>query len=394
MALFLFLTLLILSVHSCSGGDDPEQEGQLPVGAPPSLEGEIAERQVVRLTDQESEELNIQTFTVKEHIHRFDLETAGTVFPSPDHFSIVSTPLPGRIISMGVREGEPVGKGEVIFRIESLELGVMVSEYLQAIAEENYHRSRFTRITELSEKQISSASELDRARSDLERASTITRASFGKLRASGISEKEISEFRNQEDIEPVLNIRSPINGTFDRRSVDLGEQVSAYEELGTVIDNTHVMIRGYLSPEDGRSVRAGNRVLVTRREAMEPGIPAYISTISPGLDEANRSAIINIYMEVPGDWPRPGENVRLEVEATAEVPLMAIPMNALTYDGNDPVVFVRLDEKSWEERAIRVREMRDTSAILLSGLREGEVLAVSQVFSLKALSRINLIAEE
>jgi len=123
-------------------------------------------------------------------------------------------------------------------------------------------------------------------------------------------------------------------------------------------------------------------------------IPAKISTINPGLDETNRSAIANIYLKVPGNWPRPGENVRLEIVASSPEPLIAIPLRAITYDGNDPVVFIRKEEKLWEKRPVTLLEMRDTSAVVASGIQPDEELAVSQVFSLKALSRIDQIAEE
>jgi cobalt-zinc-cadmium efflux system membrane fusion protein len=284
--------------------------------------------------------------------------------------------------------------GEILFRIESLELGVMVSEYLQAIAEEEYHRTRFERIRRLSDQEISSESELDRAMSDLKRATTIAKATYSKLRAAGISGEEIARYRKQENIEPVLNIRSPISGTLDMRRVDVGQQVSEYQDLGTVIDNSHVMVRGYLSPEDGRYVRPGDSVFVHRRVETSLLLPAVISSVNPGLDEANRSAIINIYLELEGNWPRPGENVKLDIRASTFESLMAIPLRALTYDGNEPVVFIRTGKNAWEERSIEIGEMRDTSAVVISGLDVGEKLAVSQVFSLKALSRIEQIAEE
>jgi len=71
-----------------------------------------------------------------------------------------------------------------------------------------------------------------------------------------------------------------------------------------------------------------------------------------------------------------------------------VPMDALTYEGNDPTVFVKVSESTFEKRKIDVQDIRDKYAVVRSGLDKGEHLAVSQVFSLKALSRFEKIAEE
>lgn len=387
------LTGFVVVSNSCQPKGVEQKQSTDVTDVPPSLKANPTSS-LISLNEQEAEELNIQVFTVTKKIHSYSLDVPGVVFPAPNYYSIISTPLSGRVVEMRIREGEKVGKGDILFRIESLELGVLVSEYIQAVADEEYYMTRFERIRQLSDKQITSASELDKAESDLKRVRTITRAAYSKLRAAGIPEDEIQGFIHKENIEPVLNLRSPISGTFGQRNVDLGQRVSAYEALGTVIDNRYVWIRGYLAPEDGRLVNPGDTVFISRRNQGETSLVATVSTVNPGLDESNRSAIINIFLKVPGLWPRPGENVRLTIRATSPGAIMAVPLKAVTYDGNDPVVFVRKDIHTWEERKISVREFRDTSAIVLAGIVPGEKVAVSQVFSLKALARYEQIAEE
>ena len=48
-------------------------------------------------------------------------------------------------------EGNFVQKGQELFKIESLEFGNMVAEYLQAIAEEKFQTSRVARLKQLVE---------------------------------------------------------------------------------------------------------------------------------------------------------------------------------------------------------------------------------------------------
>jgi cobalt-zinc-cadmium efflux system membrane fusion protein len=69
-------------------------------------------------------------------------------------------------------------------------------------------------------------------------------------------------------------------------------------------------------------------------------------------------------------------------------------MEALTYEGNDPIVFVQKSESVFEKRKLDVQEFRDKYAVVRSGLDKNERIAINQIFSLKALSRFDKIAEE
>ena len=71
-----------------------------------------------------------------------------------------------------------------------------------------------------------------------------------------------------------------------------------------------------------------------------------------------------------------------------------MPMEALTYEGNDPIVFVQKSDLIFEKRKIEVPEFRGKYAVVRKGLDKNEKIAVSQVFSLKALSRFDKISEE
>jgi cobalt-zinc-cadmium efflux system membrane fusion protein len=93
-------------------------------------------------------------------------------------------------------------------------------------------------------------------------------------------------------------------------------------------------------------------------------------------------------------WPKPGENVRLDIVTSSKKEIIAIPVETITYDGNQAIVFVLKEEGVFEKRNIEVAEMRDNFVFVDKGLKSGEEIAKTKVFSLKALSRFDKIAEE
>lgn len=387
------LTIPVLWI-SCSmntGRTDQQAEIQ---ATPPSVTDETGDKQVIHLSDKERNELKIETVRVTRNIQNYSLSVPGVVFPARNHVSIISTPIDGQIRAILIQDGQAVQQGQELFKIESLVFGNLVAEYLQAVAEEKFQTSRLERMKQLVAETISSSSELERAMSDYQRAMAISIAAYAKLKAIGVPDHEIEFFKQAEKIDPSLKIHAPISGSFDQRKVELGQSIHALEELGRIIDLRLVLIKGYLNPEDARFVSAGDSVKVGRREDDKLALAAVVSSVNPGLDEDNRSVVVNVEVEARNSWPKPGENVRMEILTSSPGEVFAVPLRALTYDGNNAVVFVKKDESTYEKRDIDVAEIRDQHVIVRNGVHENEELAVSQVFSLKALSRYEQIAEE
>jgi len=387
------LLLLLIIISSCGGKQKPAQKETGASDSPPSVSG-IKPENLVKLSDKEIAELKIQTIAVTSSLKNYSIAVPGVVFPAPNHVSIISTPIDGRISRIEIQEGEVVSVGQELFSIESLVFGNMVSEYLQAVSEETFQTSRLHRLEQLVEQTISSKSELDRARSDFQRAKTTVIAAVSKLKAIGVPEKEINAFRTAESIDPTLKIRSPIGGSLDQRSVELGQSVNALQMLARVLDISHVLVRGYVSPEDARYINKGDSVRIFRRQNDPFEMKAVVTSINPGLDENNRSVVVNVLLASKDNWPKPGENLRLSISTSSQTEVITVPIEALTYEGNDPIVFVKISESAFEKRKVVVPEFRDKYAVVQKGLEKNERLAVTQIFSLKALSRFDKIAEE
>ncbi len=379
---------------ACSGGGSEVEPEMEVMETPPSISGDTGEKQIIHLSEKEITELKIATAIVTSNIQNYSLQAPGVVFPASNYVSIISTPIDGRISSIMVREGENVRKGEELFRIESLDFGNMIAEYLQAIAEEKFQVSRLERLKQLVAQTISSASELDKATSEYQRAVAQSISSYAKLKAIGVADDEIEALKIAEQIDPSLKIHASISGSFDQRMVELGQSVNALEQLGRIIDLNKVLVKAYLSPEDARFVNPGDNATISLRENDSMALSAVVGSINPGLDEDNRSVVVNIEVKPQNNWPKPGENVRVEISTNSMGEVFAVPLKAVTYDGNQAVVFVKKSENTFEKRTIDISETLDEFAIAKSGIYENDELAVSQVFSLKALSRYELISEE
>ncbi len=390
MTLMFVITILFSCGGKKQGGEMPGEQTELP----PSLQQTTNQISLVKLSEKERNELNIETVNINSNFIDYSVTAPGVVFNAPEHSSIISSPIDGQVSQINKYEGSRVRKGEEIFRVQSLEFGNMVSEYLQAYAEVQFQTNRLKRLEQLVEETISSENELERATSDYERASASARAAYSKLKAVGVDDDEIESFVKAKNIEPVLTIHAPIDGVIERTFVELGQSVNALENLARVLDTRVVLIKGYLSPDDARLITAGDSVIISKRETQETIARAIVQSLNPGLDESSRSVIVNIILPTLDGWPKPGENVRLDITTASKKEVIAIPIESITYDGNQAVVFVKKGDGIYEKRPIEVSEIRDKYVFVNSGLNNDDLIARTQIFSLKALSRFDIIAEE
>ena len=380
---------------ACQSEQESSIEGT-PVSFPPSLREETPAASVVRvsLNEEQMRHLNIRTVAVTPQIIRLPLEMPGTVEPSPERIAVISAPIEGMVVNILAHEGDRVRAGQTLLEIESLEFANLLATYLQAKSTVAFQRSELERVRQLVDKKIAPLRNLEQVTSETERAETALRAAVARLLAVGVTEGQIQAFAANPDAHPHLKVMSPIAGTVIQHMVDRGQAVSAYQRLGTVIDPSQVMIRGYASPEDAGLLSPGDSVRVEMREGQSQGTTTVIHSIIPALDEAHKSITVNLFIDSKDGWPRPGQHVRLIALAPTPNKVIAIPNSAIAYEGDKPTVYVQTGAGSFERREIETGHLAGDRTLVVGGLREGEAVAVNQVFSLKAMSRFSAYGEE
>ncbi|MDX1636506.1 MAG: efflux RND transporter periplasmic adaptor subunit [Balneolaceae bacterium] len=395
---FFNVIILILAVFLAGAcGSETDNNDTADVTAiPPSLSGKDG-RKIVTLSEQQAENLNIQVVTVDRDRGSFFIDAPGQVFAAPERISVVSAPINGRISTIYLHEGEKVNKGDPLLDLESLEFANLVADFLEARAEITYQEQQVERLKVLTEERISPQRTLERAQADLQRAQTRCSAALARLRAIGVTDRMMEQWNAAApDPRARLTIYAPISGVLNEHLIELGESVNAYEKMLDIIDQKEVLVRGFVSPADAPFLQEGGPLVISER-AENGGrssrmLEASITSINPALDETNRSIVLNSIVETKNGWPIVGQSVRIRYSArTGDT--ISIPLSAIQFDGPDATVFVQRSPLEYEKRAVQVERMTTDEAIISSGLKEGENVATTQVFSLKALERFEQFAD-
>lgn len=390
----LLFALLLTAMAGCTPSAEPETASPDDIPPPPSLQAAEATIRPVRLSERQRTELNIESWTVALESASFDLRIPGEVFASPEHFAEVSSPISGRIVTIHAHEGEAVRAGDVLLEMESLGFADLVAEYLEARADLTYAEAEQVRLEQLVDRGISPVRVLEKARSDLSRAETRVSATWARLRAVGVTEEEMAGWSTTSRQRPLLRIVAPISGFVDQHNIDTGKAVDENQSLLTLVDPRQVLVRGFASPEDASLLHPGEPVSIRPRQESGGSITASITTVNPSVDADNRSVVLNILTATRDGWPRPGESVQVMVRARSAEPVLSIPLDAIQYDGQNAMVFVAQDAVTFEPRPVTLMRVNESTAFVSEGLSPGEAVAVTQVFTLKALSRFDQFGEE
>lgn len=395
------LTLALLATLTLSCSDTTPELDNPGISSPPSLNGENQKQanKIITLSSTQARELNIKTVQVLMQPVSFSINAPGVVYPAPENISIISAPISGRVANIYAHEGETVQKGDPLLELESLDYANLLADFLENTAEATYLKQQLERNRQLVEKEISAQRTLDRAEADYSRAATKVSASKARLKALGVTES-LFELWQDEDTEPgsSLIIYSPITGTLNEHLIDLGTSVSANQKMLDIINNQKVLVRGFISPEDAFLIKKGTPVKITQRSEDNMTtdsriVNATVTTINPSLDEMNRAIPVNSIINTQNGWPIIGQNVRNEYQITTSESGISIPLSAVQFEQEGAAVFVQINEMSYQKRMITLSRITADEVIVSTGLEEGELVAINQIFSLKALEKFEEFAD-
>ncbi len=387
------LIALALIFVSCQKEEIPDAAAAL-VNTPPSLRAETVTKTVqnIELTEDQARELRIESYLVESKTSRYSLNAPGMVFPAPNHSAIVSAPVDGRVVSLFACEGKPVAKGDILYELESFHFAELWAEYLKADADEKYQKAQLARQEDLFKKKIAAQKDLEKSQADYQQAKVLAQAAISKLSAIGLEMAEIKKLQQESQSKPTVKIKAPISGVIVQCNVQLGQAVNANEAMGAILDAETVLVKGYFAPEESPLLQKGSPMRVLVKSGSASSVLGKVEEIIPGLDPLNRSVVVTGLLKTRNHFPQVGMSVRVEAEVTMENAII-IPAAAIQYEKESAMVFVKTGERRYEKRAVDVLKMVPEGILIAGGLKAGESVAVSQVFSLKALSRFEEFAE-
>jgi membrane fusion protein (multidrug efflux system) len=259
----------------------------------------------------------------------------------------------GQVESIGFTEGQPVARGQVLFRLDD---ALVRADLNEAGANLENSRRAYARARELAGKQLIARADLDKAQATL-----------------GVDEARAGSARTRLD---KTVIRAPFSGVAGLRKVNVGDYVDAGQDLVDLVrlDPLEIDLR---APEVVLgSLAVGQRVEFGVDAFRGETFPAVVVAIAPTVDAGGRSVSLRARLDNPDARLRPGMSARVRIVLATNARALVVPEQAIVPMGEGKNVYVVVDGKAkLVPVTVGVREPGVVE--IASGLKDGDQVIVS-----------------
>lgn len=167
-------------------------------------------------------------------------------------------------------------------------------------------------------------------------------------------------------------VTSPLGGVLTRYFADLGQNVTPAAPVCEVAVVAPVKVVVRVTERDFPRVRAGMTARFTCDPYPGETFSGRISKISSAMDEATRSADVEIEAANPGGKLKPGMFATVTIIVRSRPGALVIPRAAMAATGVTGYVFVVDDTSVARKRPVKIGLIEEDVAEVLTGLNPGE----------------------
>ena len=321
---------------------------------------------------------------VQQKVFRSEHVTEGKIAVDEDRSTPIFSPYAGRVTKLFVKPGDIVTVGQTLFTVEAADMVQAQNDFISAatalnkarsalnLAQINDKRQRLLyegKAVPLKEVQQAQGT-LDAAQNDVRSAEVALEATRNRLRILGKTDQEITDFQEKGTINPATPIYAPIAGTIVQRKVGPGQYVGsgASDPVFIIGDLATVWLVAYVRETDAPLVHVGQPIYFTVLAYPDRTFPATISYVAAALDPTSRRLLVRASVDNSAGLLKPEMFASVKILTGESDIEIAVPRDAIIYEGDTARVWVVRDDKGIELRRIKVGLTNGTMVEVLGGL--------------------------
>jgi len=270
----------------------------------------------------------------------------------------IRSEISGIVESINFQEGSMVSKGQVLFKVNDIELRAQLANVKtsQGLASENERRAKL-----LLEKEAISQEEYDIASADFKSSKAQTQ----------LIQAQIAK----------TTVRAPFSGKIGLRAISNGTYVTPTTPIAKLVNTSQLKITFSIPEKYASQMKIGNALSFTTAGSTEK-FAAKIYAIEPEIDIATRTLKVRAIAENPEGKLYPGTfaNVALPLDHIKDA--LLVPTEALIPIQNGKKIFISENGKA-KEIVVQTGSRTEKEILVLTGLKAGDTVLNSGVMTLK-----------
>ena len=365
--------------------------GLVHVGGAPRGNSEVSSQSrkgLQRYTPTPAEWASLTIEPVTERPFRAEHVTEGKIAVDEDRSTPVFSPYAGRVTKLLARPGDRVTQGQPLFVIEAADNVQAQNDFIAAMTGLNKAKSALD-LAQLQHKRAKDLFEgkavplkdyqqaeatLIQAENDLRSTQTALEAARNKLRILGLTDEAITTFQEKGRINPETTIFSPIEGTVVQRKIGPGQYVNsgASDPVFVIGDLSTVWLTAFVRETDAASVSVGQEIAFNVLALPDRPLTARIDYVAAAIDSATRRLLVRATINNKDGLLKPEMFANVTIYSAGDHPAVAVPKQALIYEGDQVRVWVAHEDKSIELRQIKTGLTNGDLVEVDGNLKSGE----------------------
>jgi len=338
---------------------------------------------VVHLSKEEIQAIDVQTAAVKRMSLQSHLEAMGKVLEHQYRKAIVSYAFSARIAERHVKIGDWVKKGQELITLQSEEVGNAMSEFYKAGADYELARVNHERDKRLFDRGVGAKKDYLATDAVLKVAQANLNAAEKKLHVLGFNEQQVRNIAESHQINPVITLYAPLNGKIIHDNAVLGAMIDQTFEIMTIMDPSFLHIDAEIYEKDIAKIRNGQKVQVTVPAYPDESFNGKISYISDVLSSETRTITVRTEVDNRDFKLKPGMFADMKIFLGEARNVLVIPKEAVLDEMNDHIVFLQQDDH-FVPVLVQLGDQQDGHIEILQGLKEGDIVVTNGSFQLKS----------
>lgn len=270
----------------------------------------------------------------------------------------IRSEVPGLVERINFTEGSKVNKGQLLVKINDIELRARLSkaQTAQKLAQENERRAAL-----LLDKQAISQEEYDMASADFFSA-----------------QAEISLIKAQLE---KTTIQAPFRGTIGLRNISVGSYITSSDIIANLVNTERLKLTFSIPEKYAARVKKNDSFSFTTSNTQEAH-QAVIYAIEPKLDLQTRTLKMRGFTENKNQTLYPGMFVNISLALETVDDALMVPSQALIPIQNGKKIFVYNDGKA-VEREVQTGARTKSMVRVTAGLKPGDTILTYGVMALE-----------
>ena len=311
--------------------------------------------------------VEVQTFVLTPDEWAREIKSYGLISPAEEYE--ISTDVSATVVEVLFDEGQSVGAGDVLIRLDARQLKLELDQAQAGLeeAKANHAQAKSTheRNESIFEKRVISEQAFRQSEANL-------KAAEAHLHSAGAA-LDIARERLAD-----TELKSPVSGVVSDRSIDPGKTASPMSSLGVIQLQNSLRVETYVSQKDINFLRIGMPVRIE-----SPGVPSTIfegvvGSLASSAEERTGNFEVRISLDNQEGLLRDGMSAKVYFTGLTQSNVLALPRQALVDRNRRQLVFRVIDDVA--RRVEPVVGVGNAHAVpVLQGLGAGDEIIVSNL---------------